>query len=176
LHRLVETTTTDPEGLEDAMRLLSVGAVLLWSQLGAMPATAWAQSAADEAAIKSVVLAETDRFFARDFEGWAATFVHAAESTQVWNNADGSYTYRQDWETISARIREFMAGNPEPDRTPMARENFQIRFYGDAAFVTFDKYLGDRATATPIREIRVVERQGGEWKIVCVAAFIDHVE
>jgi hypothetical protein len=135
-----------------------------------------AQSAADEEAIKRVLLAETDRFFARDYDGWAATFVQVPNATQVWNNADGSYTHRLGWETISARIRDFMTANPQPDRTPMWRENFQIRHYGDAAFVTFDKYMGDRQTAKPIREVRVVERQGGEWKIVCVAAFMDHVK
>jgi hypothetical protein len=84
--------------------------------------------------------------------------------------------YRHGWETISARIREFMKNNPKPDPTPLHRENFDIRHYGNAAFVTFDKYMGDRQTAKPIREVRVVERVGGEWKIVCVAAFIDHLK
>jgi hypothetical protein len=144
--------------------------------LGAWPVVVAAQTAADEEAITKVVLAETDRFFARDFNGWAATFVHLPNATQVWNNADGTYTHRLGWETIGARIKEFMAANPKPDTTPMARENFMIRHYGNAAFVTFDKYLGDRATAKPIREIRVVERQGTEWKIVCVAAFMDHLK
>jgi hypothetical protein len=97
-------------------------------------------------------------------------------ATQAWNNADGSYTHRLGWQTISARIREFMQNNPQPDRTPMARENFMIRHYGTAAFVTFDKYLGDRATAKPIREVRVLEKQGNDWKIVCVVALMDHVK
>jgi hypothetical protein len=149
---------------------------LLFVQVGVVPSPALAQSDADNAAITRVVMAETDRFFARDYEGWAALFVQVPNATQVWNNADGSYTHRQGWDTIALRIREFMKNNPQPDKTPMWRENVAIRHYGTAAFVTFDKYLGDRKTAKPIREIRVVERQGNEWKIVCVAAFMDHVK
>jgi hypothetical protein len=134
------------------------------------------QSKADEEAITRVLLAETDRFFARDFEGWASTFVQVPGATQAWNNADGTYVHRLGWETIGARIREFMKNNPTPDRTPLHRENFMFRHYGNAAFVTFDKYMGDRKTAKPVREIRVVERVGSDWKIVCVAAFIDHLK
>ena len=136
--------------------LVFAAAVLTFA--GAMPSRAAAQGHADDAAITKVVMAETDRFFARDYEGWASLFVQVPNTTQVWNNPDGSYTHRQGWDTISARIREFMQKNPKPDTTPMWRENVMIRHYGNAAFVTFDKYLGDRKTAKPIREIRVVER------------------
>jgi hypothetical protein len=148
--------------------------VLIHTGLWARPALA--QNQADEEAIKRVLLAETDRFFARDYEGWASTFVHVPAAAQAWNNADGTYTHRLGWDTISARIREFMKANPNPDKSPMVRENFVIRHYGNAAFVTFDKYIGDRKTAKPMREIRVVERQGAEWKIVCVVALIDHLK
>jgi hypothetical protein len=158
------------------MKALGVVLVLLFVYAGVFPPRALAQGHPDDAAITRVVMAETDRFFARDFDGWASLFVQVPNATQVWNNADGSYTHRQGWDTISARIREFMKNNPQPDKTPMRRDNVQIRHYGQAAFVTFDKYLGDPRTAKPIREIRVVERQGNDWKIVCVAAFMDHVK
>jgi hypothetical protein len=156
-------------------RLLGV-TLLVGLLVAALAPAAAAQSAADEEAIRKVLLAETDRFFARDFTAWASTFVQVPAAIQAWNNADGTYTHRLGWETISARIREFMTKNPTPDKTPMWRENFVFRHYGDAAFVTFDKYLGDRKTAKPIREIRVVERQGNEWKIVCVVALMDHLK
>jgi hypothetical protein len=158
------------------MKSLMVFTVLLWASAGLLITETKAQSKADEEAIKSVLLAETDLFFARDYQGWAATFVHVSNATQVWNNSDGSYTHRVGWDIISARIEAFMKSNPKPDTTPLWRENFNIRHYGDAAFVTFDKYMGDRETAKPIREIRVVERQGDAWKIVCVVAFIDHLK
>ena len=158
------------------MKRLLVLALLVGIQVAIFAPAALAQNQADEEAIKRVLLAETDRFFARDFEGWASTFVQVPAAVQAWNNADGSYTHRLGWATISERIREFMKNNPKPDTTPMARENFVIRHYGNAAFVTFDKWLGDRKTAKTIREVRVVERQGSEWKIVCVVALMDHVK
>jgi hypothetical protein len=154
-----------------------VGVMMLVGLLaGALAPPALAQGPADEEAIRKVLLAETDFFFARDFAGWASTFVQVPAAVQAWNNADGTYTHRLGWETISARIREFMTKNPTPDKTPMWRENFVFRHYGSAAFVTFDKYLGDRKTAKAIREIRVVERQGNEWKLVCVVALMDHLK
>jgi hypothetical protein len=130
----------------------------------------------EEEAIKRVLLAETDFFFARNYEGWASTFVQEPGAIQIWNNGDGSYTHSVGWETISKNVKAFMESHPEPNATPLWRENFVFRHYGDAAFVTFDKYMGDRATAKPIKEVRVVEKVDGEWKIVCVAAFINYVE
>ena len=158
------------------MKRLFALALLVGVHMGLSAPSALAQSQADEDAIRKVLLAETDRFFARDYNGWASTFVQAPAAVQAWNNADGTYTHRLGWETISARIKEFMQKNPAPDKTPMWRENFVFRHYGNAAFVTFDKWLGDRKTAKPIREIRVVERQGTEWKIVCVVALMDHLK
>ena len=158
------------------MKRLLVLAMLAAVHVAVSAPLALAQSQADEDAIRKVLLAETDRFFARDYDGWASTFVQVPAAVQAWNNADGTYTHRLGWDTISARIREFMKANPKPDTTPMWRENFVFRHYGNAAFVTFDKYMGDRKTAKPIREIRVVERQGSEWKIVCVVALMDHVK
>ena len=158
------------------MKRLLVLAMLIGIHAGIFAPAALAQSPGDEEAIRRVLLAETDRFFARDFDGWASTFVQVPAAVQAWNNADGTYTHRLGWDTISARIREFIKNNPAPDTRPMVRENFVFRHYGNAAFVTFDKYIGDRKTVKPIREIRVVERQGAEWKIVCLVALMDHLK
>ena len=158
------------------MKRLLVLAMLVGIQAGVFAPPALAQSPGDEDAIRRVLLAETDRFFARDFDGWASTFVHVPAAVQAWNNADGSNTYRLGWDTISARIREFIKNNPKPDTRPMTRENFVFRHYGNAAFVSFDKYIGDRKVVKPIREIRVVERLGAEWKIVCLVALMDHLK
>ena len=114
------------------MKRLLVLAMLVGIHVGVLAPPALAQSQADEDAIRKVLLAETDRFFARDFNGWASTFVQVPAAAQAWNNADGTYTHRLGWETISVRIREFMKNNPNPDKTPMWRENFVFRHYGNA--------------------------------------------
>ena len=158
------------------MKRLLVLAMLVAVHTAVFAPPALAQSPGDEDAIRRVLLAETDRFFARDFDGWASTFVQVPAAVQAWNNADGTYTHRLGWDTISARIREFIKNNAAPDTRPMVRENFVFRHYGNAAFVTFDKYIGDRKTVKPIREIRVVERVGAEWKIVCLVALMDHLK
>jgi hypothetical protein len=139
------------------------------------PAVSQGQSKADEQAIKAVLLAETDFFFARDYEGWAGTFGQAPGAIQIWNNKDGSYTHALGSETISKNVRAFMKEHPEPDTTPLFRDNFTFQHFGNAALVTFDKYMGDRKKAKPIKEIRVVEKQDGKWKVVCVAAFSNHL-
>ena len=103
------------------MKRLLVLAMLVGVHAGVFAPAAMAQNQADEEAIKKVLLAETDRFFARDYNGWASTFVQVPAAAQAWNNADGTYTHRLGWDTISARIREFMKANPNPDKTPMWR-------------------------------------------------------
>lgn len=149
--------------------------ILLVMGAMALPAASRAAENPEEEAIKAVLLAETDHFFARNYDGWAATFVQAPNAIQIMNAAGGSYTHALGWETISKNVREFMKSHPEPNTTRLWRENFRFRHYGDAAFVTFDKYMGDRDKTKPVKEIRVVEKHGGEWKIVCVAAFIHHL-
>ena len=72
------------------MRRLLVLALLVGVQMGVFAPAAQAQNQADEDAIKRVLLAETDRFFARDFDGWASTFVQVPAAVQAWNNADGT--------------------------------------------------------------------------------------
>lgn len=134
------------------------------------------QGPADENAIKQVILEETQRFFARDYAGWSQTLVPDADVLQVWNNDDGTYAQAQGWDTISSNVRSFIEENPEPDKTTLRFEDFRYRFYGDAAFVTYLKYMGDAEDPTPVREIRVVEKHDGSWKIVCVAAFVDYTE
>jgi hypothetical protein len=65
------------------MRMLLILALVFGAQLGMLPAAARAQSAADDEAIKRVLLAETDHFFARNFEAWAATFVQVPSATRT---------------------------------------------------------------------------------------------
>jgi hypothetical protein len=139
------------------------------------PALSRAQGTADEEAIKKVLLAETDFFFARDYQGWESTFADAPGAIQIWNNSDGSYTHAIGFQTISKNVRAFMQSHPEPDTTPLFRDNFAFQHFGNAALVTFDKYMGDREKAKPIKEIRVVEKREGKWKIVCVAAFVNYL-
>ena len=106
-----------------------------------------------------------------------STFVEAPEAFQIWNNDDGTYTYAKGFDTISSNVEAFMNENPDADETPLHREGFSIRPYGsEAAFVTFVKYMGDRETAKPVQEVRVVEKIDGEWKIVLVAAYMDYTE
>lgn len=128
----------------------------------------------DEEAIRNLVMEETFQFFARDYQGWADTFVPASNAFQIWNNADGSYTHAMGWETISTNVRAFIEDNPDPDTTPLRFDNFSIRPYGEAAFVTYDKFMGEGVDVKPVKEIRIVEKYDGVWKIVCVAAFVDY--
>ncbi|MEO1588080.1 MAG: hypothetical protein AAFS00_12385, partial [Bacteroidota bacterium] len=64
--------------------------------------------------------------------------------------------------------------NSEPLTNLVYRDNFTYRYYGEGAYVTFDQYLGDKALVQPSKEVRVLEKVNGEWKIICVAAFGDY--
>ncbi len=134
--------------------------------------------------ILSVIEAETDCFFRRDYACWQDKFIHADYANQVWSNADGSFDASVGWEDINKNLGKFIKENPaepEPAGTSshpvIIRKNMNFKFYGNnAAHVTWDQFNSDSKQAYYLRskEIRLMEKVGGEWKIVNVSAFWDY--
>ncbi|MEO1416648.1 MAG: hypothetical protein AAFW00_15300 [Bacteroidota bacterium] len=124
-------------------------------------------------AIKKVITKETNAFFSRDYDAWASCFLHVPQALQAWSNPDGSYTASVGWELIDLQGR-MVIDNSEPLTNLVYRDNFTYRYYGEGAYVTFDQYLGDKDLVQPSKEVRVLEKVDGKWKIICVAAFGDY--
>jgi hypothetical protein len=110
-------------------------------------------------AIKKVIENETQFFLERDYDQWANSWVH--EPYISWSGADptGCETVL-GWEPLSKRIKDIFDQYPDPPTANFQKTNYCIRVHGKMAFVTF---VEDGNSS-----IRVLERHGKKWKLVCM--------
>ncbi len=135
---------------------------------------------AEEAAIMEVIAAESAAFWDKDYDAWAAHWVHAPYVRTMGWWQDGGVTVVQGWDERSTRTRDHMEASPEPNPTAsqVRRENVNIRIYEDVAWLTFDQYgedTGDALMDMPgrSRETRIMEKHDGQWKIAYVGWLLE---
>lgn len=130
----------------------------------------------DEAAIRRVLDEVHAAVWTKDFERFARHHVQADYARRwVWWLPD-VLVIKEGWDAIGERLARIMADPMMPDgvSTQVKRENFNLRVEGNMAWVTFDQV----SPATPnwsmgiagtSREMRVLEKHDGEWKVAFVA-------
>lgn len=134
----------------------------------------------EKAAIMELIAEESAAFWNKDFEKFAACWVHGPHiRTMGWWEA-GGVTVVEGWEERASRTKRHMAASPEPNPTAtnVIRKNMNIRIFKDAAWLTFDQYgedTGDENMDMPglSRETRILEKQNGEWKIAYVGWLLE---
>jgi SnoaL-like protein len=127
----------------------------------------------EKAAILEVIERQSTAFWAKDFQRWADTWVHADYVRRVgWSQAGGVSSI-EGWEAIGARMKKSMADNPKPNLTPakLVRARLNFRIYGDVAWVTFQQRgvdTGEPRFDMPglSYETRMFEKHDGKWKVV----------
>ena len=131
-------------------------------------------------AILNVIAGESTAFWNKDFEAWAQYWVHAPYIRSMGWTPAGGVSYVAGWDILSTHTREYLAKDPipNPNAANVRRENFNIRIYGDSAWVTFDQYgqeTGKPAFDMPgrSRETRMLEKQDGKWKFVYVGWLLE---
>jgi DNA-binding CsgD family transcriptional regulator len=130
----------------------------------------------DEAAIRRVLDEVHAAVWTKDFERFARHHVQADYARRwAWWLPD-TLVIKEGWEAIGERLARIMADPMMPDgvSTRVERENFNLRVEGNMAWVTFDQ-----VSPTPpnwsvgiagiSREMRVLEKHDGEWKVAFVA-------
>ncbi|MCB0644277.1 MAG: hypothetical protein KDC44_21685 [Phaeodactylibacter sp.] len=137
-----------------------------------------AQALAD---IMTVIEAETKCFFERDYDCWKNYWIHEAYAFQAWNNSNGSFDAAVGWEQIHAQGKDYIETIPEgqtPTSHPVVkRGKVEAKFYSETlAYLLWKQYNSDRKNEyfTPSQEVRLMEKQGDNWKIVNVSAFWDY--
>lgn len=127
----------------------------------------------EQASILQVIENESNAFWDKDYNKWAACWVHEPYIRTMGWWKDGGITVVQGWDERSSRTKGYMDEFPERNPQNVRRENINIRILQDAAWVTFDQYGND--TGEPVmdmpglsRETRFLEKHEGKWKIVYV--------
>jgi len=127
----------------------------------------------EKAALLEVIERQAAAFWAKDFERWADTWVHAPYVRRLgWSEAGGVVSV-EGWEAIGARMKKNMTDDPKPNLTPakLVREHLYFRISGDTAWVTFEQHgiaTGEPRFDMPglSYETRLFEKDHGKWKVV----------
>ena len=103
----------------------------------------------DRAAILDVIDRQSASFWAKDFDRWADTWVHAPYVRRVGWSTPGGVVSVEGWDAIGARMKKNMTDDPTPNLTPakLVREHLNFRIQGDIAWVTFEQHGWRPATA-----------------------------
>lgn len=133
---------------------------------------------ADKDSIMAAIQRETNSFFARDYEAWKSNYVQSDYAFQAWSNRDGTFDASVGWDAIDKVVGNYIHENPEPESSHpiVERKNIKYKFYGNnVAFLTWDQFNSDREKQnfTHSKEVRIMEKVNGQWKIACVSAFWD---
>jgi hypothetical protein len=129
-------------------------------------------------AVLATIEKETEAFFARDYDNWKSTYVQEDYAFQAWSNRDGTFDSSVGWENIDNTVGKYIHDNPEPvsSHPIVERKNIAFKFYDDdVAYLTWDQFNSDRKGQVFFhsKEVRLMEKVDGVWKIVCVSAFWD---
>lgn len=149
------------------MKTLFVTLVSLLSLATAVQAQTVANSD-DISAVKKIITDETDAFFAKNREKWASHWAHEPYVSWTAQGGATSVLTRAGWDAYSGMFEGYFS-NPEPGpAATFLRENMQVTVLDKVATVSF---LQTRQRATgnlKSREVRVLEKQGADWKLVSV--------
>jgi len=119
----------------------------------------------DEAAIKQVIENESEYFWGRDYKKWKKTWLHEDHVRWTVATKDGVRQFT-NWEDWNAEVKSLFESSPEPQPyEDVKKYNYQFHIYGDGALVLFEQ-----EAETKSRELRIMEKKNGKWKIAVVEA------
>ena len=125
----------------------------------------------DREAVLEVIERETKAYSAKDFDGWAACWVHSDRTVEAATGNLGTFI-RRGWDDLSSAMQKIMHDDPEPLPLPFRHVDFHVSIDNDTAWVTFlstCQVTGDERFDMPDSfEIRVLERHNGEWLIAYI--------
>ncbi len=127
------------------MRGAAVSVVILGVALGS--GAAGRQD--EKAAIMEVVERQAAAFWAKDFDRWSDTWVHADYVRRVGWSPTGGVISVEGWDAIGGAMKKLMTDNPAPNQTPssVVRDRINVHVYRDVAWLTFDQHAKDTGEA-----------------------------
>jgi hypothetical protein len=128
---------------------------------------------AEAKAIKEVIIHETNCFGEQDYQGIAASFVKDSTAIRMSTGARGHI----EWIGWEQKLEPLYRKTTEADWSDykiLSRkwDNWKIKVYPESAWAIYNEYTdysyqGETEKANS-REIRFLEKEGGQWRIVMV--------
>jgi hypothetical protein len=130
---------------------------------------------ADEESIKKVCIAETQAYVDFDYETLAFYHVQSADDQLAWNTPDGTFGTKSGWETISKDLKDyFQTGKKQSLK--LSSDNYSFIIHGDMAFAWFNASSQNaEGKTTLMKGYRTLLKINGQWKILAVLAYVDHI-
>ena len=118
-------------------------------------------------AVAEVIRAETIAFQNKDFDAWAACFVHNDDTHDVLVSNVAGLTVLEGWPAVASHMKRVFREGLTPDLVDFGQENMRIKLVGDLAWAVFDSW-SRTATGANLRsfDVRILRRVDGQWKIV----------
>ena len=135
------------------------------------------ESEADKTAILAVISAETEAWLQRDFEALASHWVQSPQTRRMEAFTSLGIRVDEGWDAIAARIKKIMERFPEMQAFAehVRREKVNIVVDGNVAWMTFDQ-IGSDTGEDRKRQLRILHRIDGAWKIGCMVMMESSVE
>lgn len=135
------------------------------------------KSEADKAAVVAVIRAETEAWLQRDFDALASYWVQSPQTRRMEAFASLGVRVDEGWDVIAARLRKiverFPAKHAFAERVRWEKVNIVVD--GNVAWMTFDQ-IGSDTGEDRKRQLRILHRIGGDWKIACMVMMESSVE
>ena len=142
--------------------------LLIGLPLMASICTAQTANNADEIAIKKTIIDQTDAFFVKNRNKWASYWVHEPYiSWTAQGGADRVMTVT-GWEDYSRMFEGYFTSTTPGPTTKVVHGDMQITVLDKVATATFLQTRQSTARNLKSREVRVLEKQGEDWKLVYV--------
>ena len=120
---------------------------------------------AEKTAIIKVIEAEHLAYSQRDLEKMASYYAKSENSV----SGDAITFIAKGWEEDYKGYQSYFVDNPDPVE-PRICYNYDIIFSGDKAWVTFNQKK-QKAKKDSAKQLRILVKQNGEWKITGVLFF-----
>ncbi len=131
-----------------------------------------AQSA-DEDAVKRVIRAETETYYARDTTGWKGTWINDSTAIRTFITS-GSYSVALGWDSFGPSTIASIRGTA-PQKVQIDRTNYMMRIEGALAYAEYDErtnFLNDSIPPLLARQNRTLVKRNGEWRILSAGSFV----
>ncbi len=122
-------------------------------------------SSAEEEAIKSVIMSQTESWVNQSYEGLANVWAHENYTLRMF---PGIYSYYEDvgWDSISTHIKEGLENDITPLIVDLSWSEWNIRTFKDCAWASYIETFRYKEKLYKYREVRFLEKRDGSWKIV----------
>lgn len=131
----------------------------------------------DEARILAVIRSETEAWLRRDFKALASHWVQSSQARRMEYYASLGIRADEGWDSIANRLQRIMDRFPEPQAIweQVRWEKLNVNVAENMAWVTYDQIGLDGAEDIK-RELKILHRVDGVWKIACVVMMEGGVE